>query len=96
MTHIKSDLLKAEKSRSPTLIRENSDSAKKSDRAHAYIITRMITKFERRRINEKKTRCFDSKKNCSHLTINRQRKKRRTINFERFVICSDNIFFIAY
>jgi hypothetical protein len=37
MTHIKSDLLKAEKSRFSTLIRENSDSAKNFDRAQAHI-----------------------------------------------------------
>jgi hypothetical protein len=62
MTHIKSDLLKAKKSRFSILIRENSDSAKnpdsakKSDRAHAYITTLMITKFKQRRIDKEKTR----------------------------------------
>jgi hypothetical protein len=37
MIHIKNDLLKVEKSRFSTLIRENSDSAKNSDRAQAHI-----------------------------------------------------------
>jgi hypothetical protein len=65
MTYVKSNILKVEKSRFSILIRENSnwvknsDSVKKSDRAHAYIITRMITKLERRRIDKKKTRCLD-------------------------------------
>jgi hypothetical protein len=35
-------------------------------------------------------------KSHSRLTIDRRRKKLRTIDFERFVILSDRIFFIAY
>jgi hypothetical protein len=53
MTHIKRELLKFEKSRFSTLIKENSDSAENSDRKHT-LITRMITKSERRRIDKKK------------------------------------------